>query len=69
MNNKKTILKRTFWTFFNHGAPPFRFDPNQRKPYYNGEQESLGAIHKELARQANSPSVFILNEHGEEVIL
>lgn len=65
--NRKVIgLRKIYWNYFNNGRR-YQFDPNKRTIDIKNNQTTLGEVHRSLVQWANSPKVFILNEHGEIV--
>lgn len=65
---KKVVsLRKIYWNFFNNGRR-FQFDPNKRTVDIKNNPTTLGDVHRDLVRYANSPAVYLLNEIGEQVV-
>lgn len=59
----ETKYKKTkLYTFFNHGTG-YEFRPDKNASH-NGELSNLLAIHVELVKRFDHPSVFILDDMG-----
>lgn len=64
---KKVVgLRKVYWNFFNNGRR-FQFDSNKRTVDIKNNPTTMGEVHRELVRNANKPSVFLLNELGESI--
>ena len=66
-NYKKIIgLRKIYWNFFNNGRR-FQFDPNKRTVDLKNTTTTMGDVHRDIVRRANSPAIFLLNENGESI--
>lgn len=66
-HNKFKQQREKRYTFFSNGNS-YQFRPNKNASF-NGELSNLLAIHTDLVKHRNDPSVFILDEFGKELTI